>query len=164
MPTLLSAQPTTASTLRAGIIGGLVGGVGIWIYELVVWVHFQHILTPPGMLSNAVGLTFGKHVQQSMGTGAYFLGTAIHYFFAIVWGVIFAAIWPFFRRRGYEATLIALFIAVIAWVVMHAAISIAGPDHPNYTDPNVIIGGFMSHICFAVPMALTVKRLLAPRA
>ena len=32
-------------------------------------------------------------------------------------------------------------------------------DHPNYLDPNVVIGGFMSHLFYAVPLALVVKRL-----
>lgn len=35
-------------------------------------------------------------------------------------------------------------------------------NHPNYFDPNVIIGGFMSHFVFAIPLALVVKKMLAP--
>ncbi len=46
---------------------------------------------------------------------------------------------------------------------MHVAIMIASDNHPNYYDPVVIIGGFMSHIFFTVPLALTVKRLLQPQ-
>ena len=71
------------------------------------------------------------------------------------------AIWPYFRDRGYEATFIALFFAVFAWIVMHVAIVIASNNHPNYYDPAVVIGGIMSHFCFTVPLALTVKRLLS---
>ena len=100
-------------------------------------------------------------MQDNLGAGAYVLGTAIHFCFAISWGVLFAAIWPYFRRRGYEATFVALFYAMVAWIVMHAAIMIASSNHPDYTDPAVIIGGFMSHFCFAVPLALVVKRMLA---
>ena len=65
------------------------------------------------------------------------------------------------RKRGYEATLVALFYAVIAWIVMHVAITIASDNHPNYHDPVVIIGGVMSHLFFTVPLALVVKRQLA---
>ncbi len=61
-----------------------------------------------------------------------------------------------------EATLVALFYAVLAWIVMHVAIAVVSSNHPNYTDPNVIIGGFMSHLFFTVPLALIVKRRLAP--
>ena len=78
-------------------------------------------------------------------------------------GVLFALIWPYFRRRGFEATFVALFYAIFAWIVMHAAIAIASDTHPNYLDPNVIIGGIMSHLCFTVPLALVVKRMLAPK-
>jgi hypothetical protein len=46
---------------------------------------------------------------------------------------------------------------------MHVAIAVVSDNHPNYTDPVVIIGGFMSHFCFTVPLALIVKRLLAPQ-
>jgi hypothetical protein len=75
-----------------------------------------------------------------------------------------ALIWPFFRRRGVEATLLALFYAVFAWIVMHAAIALISTSHPDYTDPAVIIGGFMSHIFFTVPLALWVKRAGEARA
>ena len=78
----------------------------------------------------------------------------------MAWGVLFAFIWPFFRKRNIEATLVALFYAVFAWIVMHLAIMVAGPDHPNYGDQLVILNGFMSHFFFAVPMALIVKKRL----
>lgn len=156
-------SPGRAATLRAGIAGGLVGAVFIWIYEALVWVGAQHMMPLAGIPRNATGLVFGKAVQESLGIWAYIVGTGIHFVFAAAWGVLFAMLWPYFRRRGYEATFIALFYAVLAWIVMHVAIMIASDNHPNYYDPAVIIGGFMSHIFFTVPLALTVKRLLEPR-
>jgi chromate transport protein ChrA len=112
-----------------------------------------------GIPRNATGLVFGREAQESLGWMAYAIGTGIHFFFSIAWGVLFAWLWPRFRERGYEATLIALFYAVIAWIVMHAAIMLASDNHPDYFDPVVIIGGFLSHLFFTVPMALVVKRL-----
>ncbi len=154
--------PDWSRTVRAGLAGGLVGAVTIWIYEAVVWVGAQHLMPPAGIPRNATGLVFGQAVQDSLGGAAYVLGTVIYLVFALSWGVLFAFIWPFFRRRGYEATLVALFYAVVAWIVMHVAISIASSNHPNYFDPNVIVGGFMSHFFFTVPLALIVKQRLAP--
>jgi hypothetical protein len=151
-----------AQLIRAGLIGGLVGGVTIWIYEAVVWVGVQHLMPLGGIPRNATGLVFGKAAQEALGPFAYILGTGIHFFFCFVWGVVFACLWPSFARRGYEATLVALFFAPILWIVMHAAIVLVSSNHPNYLDPNVIIGGFMSHLFFTVPLALVVKRLLAP--
>ncbi|CAD6538468.1 hypothetical protein LMG27952_03361 [Paraburkholderia hiiakae] len=159
--TAIDGKPTFGAILRAGIAGGLTGAVIIWIYEALIWVGAQHLMPLAGIPRNATGLVFGKGVQDSLGIWAYLLGTAIHFFFAIAWGVLFAAIWPYFRRRGYEATFVALFYAILAWIVMHVAISIASDNHPNYYDPVVIIGGFMSHFCFTVPLALVVKRMLA---
>jgi hypothetical protein len=104
---------------------------------------------------------FGKQVQESLGIAAYFLGAGIHFFFVLAWGVLFACLWPYFRRRGYEATFVALFYAIVIWIVMHAAISIATTDHPDYFDPMVVIGGFMSHFFYSVPLALIVKRRMA---
>jgi hypothetical protein len=150
-----------ALTIRTGLLGGLVGGVVIWIYEAIVWVGVQHLLPLAGIPRNATGLVFGKQMQESLGAGAYVLGTAIHFFFALAWGVLFAYLWPHFRRRGYEATLVALFYAVVIWIVMHAAIMVATANHPDYFDPMVVIGGFMSHFFYAVPLALIVKRRLA---
>jgi hypothetical protein len=157
----VAANADHATTIRAGLVGGLVGGVIIWIYEAIVWVGIQHLLPLEGIPRNATGLVFGKQVQESLGILAYFLGTGIHFFFALVWGVAFAYLWPQFRRRGYEATLVALFYAIVIWIVMHAAIMVATNDHPNYFDPMVVIGGFMSHFFYAVPLALIVKQRLA---
>ncbi|WP_156386271.1 hypothetical protein [Pseudomonas sp. Root562] len=159
--TLNSDKQNLRTLIRAGVIGGLTGAVIIWIYEALIWVGVQHLMPLAGIPRNATGLVFGKEVQEALGPWAYLLGTAIHFFFAIGWGVLFALIWPYFRRRGYEATFIALFYAIIAWVVMHVAIAIASDNHPNYYDPVVIIGGFMSHFFFTVSLALTVKRLMA---
>ena len=152
-----------ARTLRAGLAGGLVGGLIVWIYEAVVWVGAQHQMPLSGIARNATGLVFGKQAQESLGWAAYGIGIGIHFFFSLAWGVLFAVIWPYLRNRGYEATLVALFYAVIAWIVMHAAIIVVSNNHPNYYDPVVVIGGFMSHFFFTVPLALVVKRQLAPR-
>ncbi len=161
----ISPVPTGAATIfRTGVIGGLIGGCTIWVYEALVWVGAENLMPLSGIPANATGLVFGKPFQASIGIWAYLLGTCIHFGFAIVWGILFALTWPYFRRRGYEATLIALFYAAVAWIMMHLAIAIASDTHPNYLDPAVIIGGFMSHIFFAVPMGLTVKRLLADPA
>jgi hypothetical protein len=156
--------PDGARMVRAGLIGGLAGGVIIWFYKAIVWVGVQHLMPLAGIPRNATGLVFGKEVQDSLGAVAYVVGTSIHFFFAIAWGVLFAFIWPFFRRRGWEATLVALFYAVAAWIVMHVAIMVVSSNHPNYYDPTVIIGGFMSHFFFTVPLALIVKQHLAPKA
>lgn len=154
-------QGESTETIRVGLLGGLVGGVVIWIYEAIVWVGIQHLMPLAGIPRNATGLVFGKGVQDSLGAVAYLVGTGIHFFFALAWGVVFAWAWPTFARRGYEATLIGMFFAVFLWIVMHVAITLASSNHPNYLDPNVIIGGFMSHLFYAVPLALIVKRRLA---
>ena len=156
--------PRLAQVVRAGLAGGLVGAVTIWVYEAVVWVGVQHLMPLAGIPRNATGLVFGREVQDSLGAAAYVIGTGIHFVFALAWGVLFALLWPFFRRRGYEATLVALFYAVVAWIAMHAAIIVASSNHPNYYDPNVVIGGVMSHFFFTVPLALVIKRRLATSA
>jgi uncharacterized membrane protein YagU involved in acid resistance len=158
-----SERPGIKATIRAGLAGGLTGAVLIWVYEALVWVGAQHLMPLGGIPRNATGLVFGKEVQDALGIWAYFLGTAIHFVFALSWGVLFAVIWPYFRRRGYEATFVALFYAIFAWLVMHAMIMIASSNHPNYFDPNVIVGGFMSHFVFTIPLALVVKRMLDPQ-
>jgi hypothetical protein len=48
--------------------------------------------------------------------------------------------------------------------VMHAAIMVATTSHPDYFDPMVVIGGFMSHLFYTVALALVVKRRLAAEA
>ena len=78
----MAARPDVAVTVRAGLIGGLIGGVSIWIYEAIVWVGVQHLMPLGGIPRNATGLVFGKAVQESLGPFAYTLGTGIHFFFA----------------------------------------------------------------------------------
>ncbi|MDR2213591.1 MAG: hypothetical protein LBE21_08205 [Pseudomonadales bacterium] len=159
---IASARTTLldAPWLRVGLYAGLLGGVVIWIYEALVWVGVQHQMPLAGIPRNATGLVFGAEAQASLGWSAYVIGTAIHFFFSLAWGLLFARLWPWFRQRGYEATLVALFYAVIAWIVMHAAIAIVSDNHPDYLDPAVVIGGFMSHFFFTVPLALYVKARL----
>jgi hypothetical protein len=140
-----------------GAIGGMLGGVVIWIYEALVWVSVQHQMPLSGIPRNAVGLVFGPDVQTNFGWFTYVLGTGIHFFFSIAWGVLFARTWPWFRRRGHDATLVAMFYAVFAWIVMHGLIALVSDSHPDYLDSVVIIGGFMSHFFFTVPLALYVK-------
>ena len=146
--------------IRAGLAGGVVGGACIWVYEALVWARVQHLLPFSAIPANATGLMFGKAVQQGLGTWASVLGTLTHLGFAIVWGAGFAAIWRWFRQRGWEPTTLALPFALVLWVAMHSAIMIAGHEHPNYLDPKVVIGGVMSHLFFAVPLALVVRTLL----
>jgi hypothetical protein len=124
-------------------------------------VGAEHQMPLAGIPANATGLVFGKAIQASLGIGAHLLGTAIHIAFAVAWGVLFTLIWPFFRRRGWEATLLALFFAMFASTVMHAAIAAVSTNHPDYLDPVVIIGSFVTHIFYTVPLALVVKRKLA---
>src|ERR1700722_20253528 len=151
----------TRQIIRAGLLGGLVGGFTIWIYEAIVWVGVQHLMPLAGIPRNATGIVFGKDVQEFLGAVAYVVGTGIHFFFVFAWGLVFARVWPIFARRGYEATLVAMFFAAIVWIVMHVAIALVSSNHPNYLDPNVIIGGFVSHLFYAVPLALIVKHRLA---
>ncbi|MEY4268919.1 MAG: hypothetical protein RLZZ58_135 [Pseudomonadota bacterium] len=146
--------------IRAGMVGGLWGGVIIWIYEAIVWVGIQNLMPLAGIPRNATGLVFGKAFQDSVGVFAYAIGTSIHFLFAIGWGVAFAFAWPWFRKRQWDATLAAMVFAVLLWIVMHVAIAVVGDDHPDYLDPVIVIGGFMSHFFYAVPMALIVKRRL----
>lgn len=154
-------SPNPVLTVKAGLEGGLLGGVVIWIYEAVVWVGVQHMMPLAGIARNATGLVFGKAFQEALGSLAYLLGIAIHFGFALVWGVLFAAAWPGLRRRGWEASLAGLLLAPLLWVVMHVAIAIAGHEHPDYLDPAIIIGGIFSHIFYAVPMALWIRRRMA---
>src|SRR5216683_3103867 len=116
--------------------------------------------------SEAASYTAGTPDRASMVRAGLIGGLAagIHFLFALAWGVLFAFLWPIFRRRGYEATLVALFYAVVIWIVMHAAIMVATTSHPDYFDPMVVIGGFMSHFFYTVPLALIVKQRLAPDA
>ena len=95
-----AGTPDRALAIRAGLIGGLVGGVIIWIYEAIVWVGVQHLMPLAGIPRNATGLVFGKEVQDSLGALAYVVGT--------VHGQGFARIFAtntFARRRISRSTI-----------------------------------------------------------
>jgi hypothetical protein len=142
---------------KTGLGAGLLGGVVIWLYEAVVWAGVQHLMPIGAITGNATGLVFGKAVQHALGIWANGLGIVIHFGFAAAWGVGFALAWPNLRRRGWEACLAGMILAPILWVLMHLAIALAGHEHPDYLDPQVVIGGIFSHLFYAVPMALWVK-------
>ena len=148
------------ATLRAGLIGGLVGGLGIWLYELVVWVNLLHLTDFKGMLEGAATLSLGPAIHR-LGAMTAGLGVAIHFAFAALWGIGFAWLWPMLKARGIEATLAALFYGIFAWIVMHnVLLALFAPTPPTYTTYSVL-NGFVSHtFAFTVPMALVIKRLL----
>ncbi len=149
-----------AARLRAGAIAGVIGALTSWLYELIVWVHYLHLTTVPGIAENTAVLSFGPGIR-SLGAGALAIGVAIHFVTAVIWGILFAYLWPALRARSIEATLAALFYGVFAWVVMHnVVLALFSPAPPTYT-PYSVINGLMAHtFAFSVPMALVIKRML----
>jgi hypothetical protein len=49
-----------------------------------------------------------------------------------------------FPPVSLEATPVELPFAAMVWVAMHGAIAIVSTNHPDYLDPNVIVGGLRS--------------------
>ena len=149
-----------AARLRAGAVAGVIGALTSWLYELIVWVHYLHLTTVPGIAENTAVLSFGPGIR-SLGAGALAIGVAIHFVTAVIWGILFAYLWPALRARSIEATLAALFYGVFAWVVMHnVVLALFSPAPPTYT-PYSVINGLMAHtFAFSVPMALVIKRML----
>ncbi|HEV2700999.1 MAG TPA: hypothetical protein VGV09_05180 [Steroidobacteraceae bacterium] len=155
-----ATRPGMAVWLRAGVVAGVVGALTSWLYELVVWVHFLHLTSVAGIAENTAVLSFGPGIRR-LGAGALALGVAIHFLTAVIWGILFAYLWPALRARSIEATLAALFYGIFAWVVMHnVVLALFSPAPPGYTTYSVI-NGLMAHtFAFSVPMALIIKRLL----
>jgi len=149
-----------AARLRAGAVAGVIGALTSWLYELIVWVHYLHLTTVAGIAENTAVLSFGPGIR-SLGAGALAIGVAIHFVTAVIWGILFAYLWPALRARSIEATLAALFYGVFAWVVMHnVVLALFSPAPPTYT-PYSVINGLMAHtFAFSVPMALVIKRML----
>ena len=128
------------ATLKAGLLGGLVGGVTIWLYEIVDQSIFRKVATPYQIGENTAVLALGPDIR-SLGAGAFALGAAIHLATALAWGVLFAFLWPSLRRRGAEATLAGGVFGVFAWIVMHDVLLAAfSPDPPAYATLSVING------------------------
>ena len=136
-------QRMKARAIRTGMSAGLFGGVCIWLYEALVWAGVQHLMPIRAIPGNATGLVFGKAARQALRIWADGLGVIIHFGFAAAWGVAFALPWP----RPTPAR-----------IRSHPAGSaLAGHEHSDYLDPQVIIGGVFSHLFDTVPMALWVK-------
>ena len=155
-----STAMTTQRLLRVGALAGFVGGITIWIYELVVWVHYLHLRTVLGLFENTAVLAFGPKVLNLATPWTLLISAVVHFLTAMVWGALFALLWPSLRARHIEATLAALFYGVFAWVVMHSFVLAAfSPNPPEYT-VYVVLNGFLSHtFAFTVPMALMVKSM-----
>jgi hypothetical protein len=152
-------RATPLATLRLGALAGLAGGCTIWLYELVVWVHFLRIRTVEGLLENSAVLVFGPRAAAWPHPVTLAVSALVHFATAAAWGALFALLWPALRRRAVEATLAALFYGVFAWVVMHNVVLAAlSPVPPSYTT-YVVLNGLVSHtFAFSVPVALLVKR------
>ncbi len=48
--------PNRMTMVRAGVIGGLVGAVIIWIYEALIWVGAQHLMPLAGSVRGNLAL------------------------------------------------------------------------------------------------------------
>jgi hypothetical protein len=147
--------------LRAGAIAGFIGGITIWLYEIVVWVHLLHLRTMQGLFENSAVLAFGPAVAQWPEPLPLIVSALVHFVTAMIWGIVFALLWPWLRARGIEATLAALFFGICAWIVMHnVVLALFSPAPPTYTVYSVL-NGFVSHtFAFSVPVALIIKRAL----
>ena len=146
--------------VSAGLMAGFVGGVTIWLYEIADQTFIRHVASPYRIAANTSVLAFGPKIND-LGILAFVLGVAIHFAVALVWGVLFALIWPLLKACKVEATLAGLFYGVFAWVAMHnGLLAIFSPNPPAYTGFS-ILNGMISHTAgFAVPLALTVKARL----
>ena len=130
------AAAGSGQIVRAGLLGGLVGGLVIWIYEAIVWVGVQHLMPMagiprqcdgPGPRQGGPGFTgsAGLHCRhRNPLLLCARLGRAVRFRLAV------------FPPPRLEATLVALFFAVILWIVMHVAIAIVSNNHPDYLDPS----------------------------
>lgn len=149
----------TSAQIRIGALAGLVGGLTIWAYELVVWVHYLHLRTVRGLFENSAALAFGPSANAWPVPMALVVSALVHFATAMVWGVLFSVSWPALRKRQIEATLAALCFGILAWVVMHnIVLAIFSPNPSTYTVYSVL-NGLVSHtFAFAVPVALIVKR------
>ncbi len=108
--TQIAVKSHVAEIVSAGLLGGLVGGVSIWIYEAIVWVGVTRLMPLAGIPRNATGLVFGKEVQDSLGPFAYILGKGIHFFFCFAWAALFAYLGPIcgsgvMRRRSWPCSM-----------------------------------------------------------
>ena len=152
---------TLIKKIFAGLIGGIFGGVVFWIYQAAVLVGLQHRLALESIPHYDADMLISKPVQGALNVPIIYLGSEVHFGIAIFWALVFAFIWPTFRRRGYEATYIALFYAAIVWVITAIVIGfVTTADHPNYLDPVEVIAGIFAQLFYAVPMALIVRRFV----
>jgi len=160
-PARIAAPGGARGAISAGLLGGLTGGVTIWIYEEVVQAWLMKTAAPYAIVENTAVLCFGPAVR-ALGPGAFALGVVIHFATALAWGLTFAFLWPALKARGVEATLAALVFGIVAWMVMHnVLLATFSPNPPVYTTLSVI-NGLMSHtLAFAVPLALVVKAKMA---
>jgi len=147
------------NTIRNGAMAGMVGAFTIWIFEYIVQVPILHQTDTAGVVQHTALLVFGPRILAQP-LLAFILGAIIHCLTGLVWGIIFAFVWPKLAARHIEATLAALVFGAFAWVIMHnVVLALFSPDPPVYTF-NVVLLGMMSHmVAFAVPLALTVKAL-----
>ncbi len=145
--------------LRAGVVGGLVGAVTSWIYELIVWVRLLHLTSAYGIAENTAVLSFGTGIRR-LGAGAFALGVGILFLTAVLWDILFALIRPALRARSIEAKLAAQLYGIFDRIIMHNVVqALFSPAPPTYTGYSVL-NGFVAHtFTFSVPMALVIKRL-----
>ncbi len=146
-------------TVRAGIIAGLIGGA-LDIIAAVTIYPMVYGATPTRILQSIAAGVQGRAAYEG-GAGSAILGLGLHFFIAIVAGLVLAAFMARMESlRRFVLTTGAGFGVAVYFFMQKIVLPLsqAGAQHPDMKAMSI---GVAIHIfLFGVPMALAARRAL----
>ncbi|MFZ1019121.1 MAG: hypothetical protein WAN39_14780 [Candidatus Cybelea sp.] len=153
----------SARSVAIGAIAGLCGAVLIDLYLVISepWVakHVTALLVMQWDASNALGAA-----AYNGGWATAALGTLMHFFVSIVWGILFVLAALRFRRLRDHALTAGIVLGVVAMAVMRLVIHFGHAVVRPFPSPGIFLYILAGHVVFfGIPVALVATNLLRER-
>ncbi|MGQ0540161.1 MAG: hypothetical protein ACT4R6_14555 [Gemmatimonadaceae bacterium] len=147
---LLVRHTATGGTLKAGALAGIIGGLLLAAFAMMMAVsNGEDILSPVRM----IGATFIGPDALDGGAGIVMYGLILHVVTSIVWGVLFAAILPRTASVGFALVAGLIYGLVVMVVMLFLVMPIVNPTMRDAVSP-MMTPFAIEHLLFGAALAL----------
>ena len=136
--------------LGGGVVAGIIGGV-ILSLVMLVGALTKHQDIWMGMKGASAPFLHARAMQPGFDAAAVGLGVAVHFAIAIIWGVLFAAIFYGLSSSGTIAA--GVLWGGVVWLTMfYLVLPLAGLSQVAHGEP--VSAAIVTHVIFGLGVAL----------
>lgn len=144
-----SAQSSTRTILRAGLVAGVLDALGATVVFLL-----RGGKNPAGIWKFVASGVFGKEAFAG-GSGMVVWGLVFHLCIAMIWAIIFFQLYPTLRRHISNPVVLGLLYGVLVWLAMNLIVlPLSNVTTQPFQLPGVLIGMGVLMVCIGLPISL----------